>query len=257
MRRLLISALWMACAAAQFVTPAPSVMPAWLVPYPGASAENRQTGNAVESTYTAAAAPHEILAHFRNLFTSASLPFQPSPAGHGFLIRAAAPECDLDIVIRRRDPDTTVKVTCSPRLASTERMTNLRAQERAGRAQSDPMTKFDTPVYPQPKAPAAALSWPSWLVRVDGVRLSVDRFPGQLKSSFTSRPPREAIQAFYANLLSAHNYRVTQGLAAVPAQFGSWVQGSADADNQLGRRTVIWIKIRPAGQNFTVELSLQ
>jgi hypothetical protein len=257
MRCAVIAALSMACAAAQFVTPNPSVMPAWLVPYPGVSAENRPTGNSVESGYAVALPPHDVLAHFRTLFASAGLPFQPDPMGFGFLIRAAAPECDLDISIRRRDPDTTVKVTCSPRLAANEQMSNLRAQERSGYARSDPMKKFDTPVYPQPKAPLPPLTWPAWLVRVDGARLPVEKLPGQLKSSFTSQPTREAIQAFYANLLSSHGYRVNQGLAAAPEKFGSWVHASATPDSQLGRNVVISIKIKPVGQNFTVELTLQ
>jgi len=258
MRCFLMFALSMGCAAAQFVTPVPSVMPSWMVPYPGVSAQNRQVLNAVESTYTVAAAPHEVLAHFRTLFASAGLPFQPDPMGGGFLIRAAAPECDLDISIRRRDQNTTVKVNCSPRLAANEQMANLHAHWRAEQEQSDPMKKFDTPVYPQPKASAgAALRWPSWLVRVDGARLTIEKFPGLLKSTFTSSPTREGIQAFYARLLTAHNYRMTQGLAAAAEKFGSWVQGTADPDRELGRKVVIWIKIRPAGENFTVEVSLQ
>jgi hypothetical protein len=124
-------------------------------------------------------------------------------------------------------------------------------------AQSDPMKKFDTPVYPQPKVPTAPLTWPSWLVRVDGAALSVEKSPVRLSSSFVSAPTRDAIQYFYANLLNSHGYRVTQGLAAAPDKFGCWVQGSADTDNQPGRRVVIWIKIKPVGENFAVELSLQ
>jgi hypothetical protein len=260
--RALIAALSMTCAAAQFVTPVPSVMPAWLVPYPGASPQNRKIFNTVESTYAVAAAPHEILAHFRTLFGSAGLPFQPDPMGGGFLIRSAAPECDLEVSIRRRDVDTAVKVTCSPRLAANDYMERLRAQEKAEHAGSDPMKKFDTPVYPQPKTPLPPLTWPAWLVRVDGAPLPVEKSPGEkspgkLSSSFVSSPTRDAIQYFYASLLGSHGYRVTQGLATAPEKFGSWVQGTSDADSQLGRRVVIWVKIRPAGQDFAVELSLQ
>jgi hypothetical protein len=262
MRRALISVLSIgcvtaACAAGQFVTPAPSVMPAWLVPYPGAGAQSRRIFNTAESTYTVAAAPHDVLAHFRTLFVSAGLPFEPDSLGGGFLIRAGAPECDLDISIRRRDSNTEVKVTCAPRLAANEHMANLRAQEKAKQAASDPMKKFDTPVYPQPKAPLPPLTWPSWLVRVDGARLPAEKSPGGLSSSFVSRPTRDAIQYFYANLLTSHGYQVTQGLAAAPEKFGSWVQGTTEADGQLGRRVVIRVKIKPAGQDFAVELSLQ
>lgn len=257
MRRLPISALMTACvAAAQFVTPVPSVMPSWVAPYPGVSAESRRNGNSVESTYTAGAAPHDVLSHYRSLFVSAGVPFRPDPQGGGFLIRANVPECDLEIVIRGRYPDSTVKVTCSPRLEANERMIELRARERADHAQDNGMTKFDTPVYPTKSRPAP-LQWPSWLVRVDGARLPVEKLPGMLKSSFTSQPTREAIQQFYADLLSSHHYRVAQGVSPVPEKFGSWVQGTNDSDDELARRVVIWVKIRPVGQNFTVELSLQ
>jgi hypothetical protein len=253
--RCLIYALSMGCAAAQFVTPVPSVMPAWVVPYPGASAQDRKMLNSVESTYTVSVAPHDVLSHFRTLFASAGLPFQPDPMGGGFLIRAAAPECDLEVSIRRRDPDTTVKVNCSPRLAANEQMANEHARIRAEQDKTDPMKKFDAPVYPQPKGPVAPLTWPSWLVRVDGARLLVERLSGQLKSTFRSSPTREAIQAFYADLLSSHNYRVRQGVSPAVEKFGSWVEGTADLDN--GRHAVIWIKIKPAGENFDVELTLQ
>jgi hypothetical protein len=258
MRRALISALFTACAAAQFVTPVPSVMPGWLAPYPGASAQSRRIVNSVESSYTVAVAPHDVLAHFRTAFGSAGVPFEPDPMGGGFLIRAGAPECDLEISIRRRESDTAVKVSCSPRLAANEYMANLRTQERAAAAQSDPMTKFDKPVYPQPKAP---LTWPSWLVRVDGAALPVQKSAARLSSSFVSRPTRDAIQYFYADLLKSRGYRVTQsapqGQGAVPEKFGAWVQGTIDADSQLGRRLAISIKIKPAGQNFAVDLSVQ
>ena len=200
MRSLLISALSMACAAAQFVTPVPSVMPAWLVPYPSASAQNRQAGHGVESTYTIAALPHDILAHFRTLFASAGLPFLPDPMGHGFLIRAAAPECDLDISIRRRDPETTVKVTCSPRLEANERMANLRAQERAEHAQSDPMKKFDTPVSPGQDGSAPA-------------HLAVLAGPRGWRQTSGREVPRAAENLFYVDADQRSHPGFLRGLA--------------------------------------------
>ena len=257
MRRAAIFALSIISAAAQFVTPVPAVMPSWLVPYPGASPQTREVGKGVESTYLVPAAAHEVLAHFRTLFASAGVPFKPSPAGHGFLIRAAAPECDLAIHISRWEPNTQVKIACSPRFASTQRIVDEQAAARSARAQNDPMKKFDNPVYPEPKPAQSPLSWPSWLVRVDGAKLPIERFSGQLRSSFLSGPPQEGIQYFYANLLASHGYRVTQGASAVPEQFGSWVQANAKPDPELGRNISIWVKIKPAGQNFTVELSLQ
>jgi hypothetical protein len=52
-------------------------------------------------------------------------------------------------------------------------------------------------------------------------------------------------------------YRVTQGVAAVPEKFGAWVNGTAGQSSDSGRGVVVWIKIRPAGENFAVELSVQ
>jgi len=257
MRRAAVFALSMVSAAAQFVTPVPAVMPAWLTPYPGVSPQTRQAGKGVESIYLVPATAHDVLAHFRSLFASAGVQFEPSPAGHGFLIRAAAPECDLAIDISRWEPNTQVKINCSPRLASTQQILDEHAAARSALARNDPMKTFDNPVYPVPKPTLSPLSWPTWLVRVDGARLPVERFSGQLRSSFLSAPAREDIQYFYANLLALHGYRVTQGTSAVPEKFGSWVQGNISPDPELGRKISVWVKIKPAGQNFTVELSLQ
>ena len=257
MRQAALFALSIISAAAQFITPVPAVMPSWLTPYPGVSPETRQAGKGVESTYLAPSPAHDVLAHFRTLFASAGVPFEPSPAGHGFLIRAAAPECDLAIDISRWEPNTRVKVTCSPRLASTQHILDEHDAARSERARNDPMKKFDNPVYPEPKPAHAPLSWPSWLVRVDGARLPIEKVSGQLRSSFLSGPSREDIQYFYANLLASHGYRMTQGASAMPEKFGSWVLGTAKSDSDLGRNTSIWVKIKPAGQNFTVELTLQ
>jgi len=248
---LAILVLALRCAAGDFATPVPSVMPAWVRPYPGVSAENRRKGNSVESAFTVTAAPHDVLSHYRALFKSAAVPFDPDPMGGGFLIRALLPECDLEVAIRRQDPNTTVRVTCSPRLAATQRIidehTEEHAQARAAEDRSDGMKKFDTPVYPEHKA-SAPLVWPSWLVCVDGTKLRVERLPGQLKSSFRAMPPREAIQAYYTRLLAAHRYRVTSGL---------WLEATADPDVELGRRVVVWVKIKPAGEDFAVDITVQ
>lgn len=257
MRLALFATIWMAAAAAQFVTPVPAVMPAWIVPYPGVAAENRQVLNFAESSYRVPVEPHDVLAHYRKLFADAGQPFRPDAMGYGFLIRAAAPECDLSITLQRMDPGTQVKITCSPRLESNARIEEQQARDQArmDKAASDSMKKFDSPVYPQSK-PKTTLTWPSWLVRVDGVKLDIQRLPGQLRTSFVSAPTREAIQAYYAALLSSHGYRVTQGLAAVPAQFGLWIVATMP-DTETGLNRVIRVNIKPAGQNFNVEMSLQ
>jgi hypothetical protein len=86
MRRGVIFALSIVSAAAQFVTPVPAMMPS-----------------------------RDVLAHFQTLFASAGVPFEPWPAGHGFLIRAAAPECDLATEISRWEPNSDARSIRRPR----------------------------------------------------------------------------------------------------------------------------------------------
>jgi len=74
---------------------------------------------------------------------------------------------------------------------------------------------------------------------------------------FSVAPPRYAIEVFYADLLGAYGYHVNKSPSNSPEVFGSWVEGTADPDAELGRKTVIWVKIKPAGQNFNIEITVQ
>ena len=76
--------------------------PPWLKSYPGPTPIVRSSGTLVESSYTTAAQPEEIIQHYRTLFEAAGLPFQPNADGLGTSIRAEARECDLLIQIRSR-----------------------------------------------------------------------------------------------------------------------------------------------------------
>jgi len=257
MTRLLISPVLLACLAAQVSVqrPDPPVMPGWLVPYPGVSAQTRQSSILVESTYTAPVPPHDLVTHYRKLFASAGLRFQPSPAGYGFMIRADAPECHLFITIRRRDPDSDVRVTCAAKVAATGQTATRSEQADSDQRHADPMKKFDKPVYPEPKPSSPPVVWPAWLVRTDGAALKISRGVN-LTSSFTSNLPRASIQSFYADLLNSHGYRVTQSVAATPSNRRAWVEGSASPEGQPGRRVVIWVELKSAGEATSVEFRL-
>jgi hypothetical protein len=89
-------------------------MPAWLTPYPGAQAES---ANAVDTSYSVAARPEAVVAHYRKLITAAALPFVPNFDGMGTSIRAAATECDLLIRIRESDGGALVRVSCMAKTA--------------------------------------------------------------------------------------------------------------------------------------------
>ena len=256
MSRVLIWVLLLACAGALCGAQGPPEMPAWLVPYPGVTAQSRQTANGAEVAYTVEAPIQDVLAHFRKLVATKGLPFAPNDTGDGYFIRTAAAECDLAISIRARDADTAVKVTCSPKSALDQRLVQLPAHETGPSKETTGMKKFDKPVYPDAKA-AAALIWPAWLVRVDGARLGTQRLQGQLKSSFQAAPPRGDIETFYEKLLDLHGYKVIKGSAAAADKFGNWVQATADPDAQLGHKVVIWVKVKPVGANFDVEITVQ
>jgi len=262
--RRCVAALALACAAAQAGAQAAPAMPAWLVPYPGTSAETKQLSDGVEASYSAAASPRDVIAWFGKVFAEKGLKFEPLPTGDGYFVRADAPECGLAVSIRARSgrptlddpPDTAVKVTCTAKGTANQGTVWQTVKDPPVHDTTTAMKKFDKPVYPDAKA-SAALRWPSWLVAVDGGRLPVERLSGQLKSSFAAAPPRYAIEVFYADLLDAHGYRVNRSPANSPVVFGSWVQGTADPDPELGRKSVIWVKIKPAGQAFQVEITAQ
>ena len=241
--------------------------PGWLIPYPGASAETKQLSDGVEVSYSAAATPREVISWFRKVFADNGLKFEPMPTGDGYFARVGAPECGLAVSIRARaghstvddPPNTAVRLTCTAKGTVNQGTGNGQVWQAVKdppvHDTTDAMKKFDKPVYPDAKA--AALKWPSWLVAVDGGRLAVERYSGLLKSSFTAAPPRFATEVFYADLLDAHGYHVNKSPANSAEVFGSWVEGTADPDAELGRKTVIWIKMKPAGKAFQVEITVQ
>jgi hypothetical protein len=255
MRRLLICVLLVECAGAMCGAQGALEMPAWLVPYPGMTAESRQTASGAETAYTVDAPVSEVLGHYRRLVMQRGLAFKPNDTGDGFFVRVAAAECDLAISIRARNAETEVKVTCSPKTALDERLVQLPAHETGPSKETTGMKKFDKPVYPD--AVLAGIVWPSWLVRVDGAKLATRGEYGHLKSTFEAAPPRGDIETFYEKLLDLHGYRVTKGSAAAADKFGNWVQGTADPDAQLGHKVVIWVKVKPAGADFDVEITVQ
>jgi len=230
-------------------------MPAWLVPYSGVTAENRQTVSGAEAAYTADAPVQEVLGHYRRLVLQRGLAFKPNDTGDGFFVRVAAAECDLAISIRARDAETAVKVTCSPKMALDERLVQLPAHETGPSKETTGMKKFDKPVYPGEVL--AGIIWPSWLVRVDGAKLAARGEYGHLKSTFEAAPPRGDIETFYEKLLDLHGYRVMKGSAAAADKNGNWVQATADPDAQIGHKVVIWVKVKPAGADFDVEITVQ
>jgi hypothetical protein len=233
-------------------------MPSWLTPFLGAEVQTRNGGILLQSTYTAAAKPREVVDHYRKLFASAGLPFRPDAMGYGFMIRGMAEECDLTITIRNQGESSAVRITCAGITPEQRERTN-RVQKDAedfSQRSLQAMEKYDRPVYPQPKAPRPAPSWPPWLVHVQGTRLQIQIVPlGEmcyLKSVYTSRLARTDILSFYADLLTANGYQVRSQNASFPSR--AWLEADCYPDGRPGRGMVIRAELKPAGGATSVEL---
>jgi hypothetical protein len=220
-------------------------LPSWLVSYSGATTTVIAGDSFVESTYSLASQPRDLVEHYRKLFEAAGLPFQPNSDGVGTSIRAAAPECDLLIQIRSREEGAFVRVNCSAKTQSPASLSPGDVKVITGRPQSRvaPIGRVapagvasTAPSHPQshqsasdfmqmhqqkvaemglhrvhPDAPAPPLIWPSWLVNVNGAPLRTE--PGvdyskdaMLKARYTTTVPMTEIYRFYRELLSAHEY---------------------------------------------------
>jgi hypothetical protein len=228
-----------------FSQEAPS-FPPWLKSYPGPTPAVHSSGTLVESSYTAAAQPEEIIRHYRALFEAAGLPFQPNADGLGTSIRGEARECDLLIQIRSRADGTFVGVNCSAKTASSPASASAslptEVRENPSRPQSPRIGAVGisppAPPAPQPHtgsvdfmelhkqkaaemglglhrqhhdAPAPPLVWPSWLAHVSGAALrpaaGVDQSKNAtLRAQYTTNAPMTDIYHFYRDLLNAHEY---------------------------------------------------
>jgi hypothetical protein len=251
MKRILIGVLFVGFAAGQL---AAQVMPAWLTPYPGATPQSKRTDTTVESSYSVTAVPNDVLAHFQKVFDGQGVPFDSIGAPEGYYLHAEAPECNLEISMVRGGDHTAVKVTCTSKAPMVQRMVVVPVGGKDDEQPANPMKKSDKPVAPGAKP---ALAWPDWLVRVDGAKAPVQKLSGQLKSTFTAAPPRHDIESFYMDLLNAHDYQVRENLPMGSDDVGNWLEGTSEPDPKTKHKTVIRIKMRPAGQRLTVDITLE
>jgi len=257
MKRMLICVLFLCCAAGQLGA---QMMPVWLTPYPGTTPESKRTDTTVEASYSVAAVPKDVLAHFQKVFDNQGIPIDSIGAPEGFYLHADASECNLEISIVRSGASTAVKVICKSKAGSVQRMVVVPVggqEEQGDQAPSNPMKKFDKPVAPGAKAGPPVLSWPDWLVRVDGAKAPVRKLQGEMKSTFVAAGPRHDIESFYMDLLNAHDYQVTENLPMGSDDSGNWLLATSAPDPKTKHATVIRVKIKPAGQNLEVDITMQ
>ncbi len=272
---------------------APS-LPPWLETYPGARPTIQSSDSLVESSYTVAAQPDDLVAHYRKLFAAESLPFQPNADGIGTSIRAAARECDLLIQIRSHLEGTFVKVSCavnppasSPSSPSDVKVTSGRPQStRVGAASA-------TPARPQPSpssadvmqrhqqivaemgihrerhdAPAPPLIWPAWLVDIRGAAVRTQRGVDQSKNAvltarYTTNTPMTEIYSFYRDLLNSHEYPARSSMSTGQTITGvvqnalGYVEGSNYPDGAPGAYSVIHVSFDRDVLNGPITVTLR
>jgi hypothetical protein len=247
-----------------FSQEAPS-LPPWLESYPGAKPTIRSSNSLVESSYTIAAQPDDLVAHYRKRFAAAGLPFQPSGDGLGTSIRAEARECDLLIQIRSRSEGTFVKVDCSVKTQSSPSSSPSGIQVITGRPQStrvgtisgaDRMQRHQQIVAEmgihreRHDAPAPPLVWPSWLVDIRGAAVRTQSGVDQAKDAiltawYTTNTPMTEIYSFYRDLLNSHEYPARakmstgQTISGVLQNALGSVEGSNYPDGAPGAYSVI------------------
>ncbi len=223
------------------------IMPSWMTPYAGAREQTGTIGTRVWSNYSAKAPVAEIVEYYQGLFEGAGLTFHPVKNAMTTTIRGAPAECSLEIELHGMGAITSVSITCSA-------WTTGHMQGQA---------KFDQPVYPKAKAPLPPLAWPDWLVSCDPaespeIQKGVDRFKLRfLKAEFTTRQDRESIQAFYADLLNAHDYPVwIRSSGLTPPDRVAVVEGLHFLAGNPGPRFAMRVQLTPAAGAIQVELRI-
>jgi hypothetical protein len=264
-----------------------SSLPPWLESYPGAIPAVRSGDSLVESSYTIAAQPEDIMRHYRTLFESAGVPFQPNPDGIGTTIRASAPECDLLIQIRTRQEGSFVDVNCSsktqsaaPSLPVNVKVTTSRPQAPSTTSPPHPLTADELMEQHHkralemglhrvhPDAPAPPLVWPSWLVQVGGAPLRTERGvdfekDAMLKARYTTNLPMTEIYRFYRDLLNAHEYPARSSMSTGQTQSGiqqnalGHVEGFNYPDGAPGAYSIIHVSFDRSVLNGPITVTMR
>jgi hypothetical protein len=244
----------------------PSV-PAWLVSYPGASARTQATPRLVESTYETEASASDVIAHYRKLFEGAGMEFHPNFDGVGTSVRGVAAEGDVLILIRAQGKGTAVRVNVAAKavpvvVPAPAVVPEVKPRvERSGREHVQNMEKYDQPMRPPRRPPPPVLVWPAWLVNVDGSRLEIEKGVDNvglktLHCRYSSDAERNAIQAFYADLLNGHGFPVRMNSSASwPSRLKGWVEASDHAIGE-GPKIDIRIEVGPVGERMQVDIRL-
>jgi len=159
-----------------------------------------------------------------------------------------------------------IKLTAHPQVSYGHEITHkhnlppLPAPHRSSEAQektdewerksAERMQKYDKPVAPQPRP---AVSWPAWLVHIEGQPLHIQKTSSSwMSASYTTNMDSESIRAFYADLLAYNGYSVdpistgsSRLRSSGPSSHMGSVKGVAYPNGSPGPRVEVLVQFRP------------
>jgi len=140
------------------------------------------------------------------------------------------------------------------------------------RKSTEHMQKYDQPVAPRKGPPVPGLSWPSWLVHIEGQPLRMQKNVNNssrtaFTSSYTTNMDSDSIRAYYADLLTYNGYSVDPIYTNVqrvrsnsPASHMGSVKGVSYPSGNPGPRIEILVQFRPVdmrGSNLPMKVDLR
>lgn len=142
------------------------------------------------------------------------------------------------------------------------------AQEKADeweRKSTERMEKYDKPVAPQPRP---AVSWPAWLVHIEGQPLRAQKqSSSMISASYTTNMDSDSIRAYYADLLSYNGYSVDPIYTSSsrihsnsPSSHMGSVKGVSYPNGSPGPRIEILVQFRPVdmrGSDLPMKVDLR
>jgi hypothetical protein len=149
-----------------------------------------------------------------------------------------------------------------PPRPSAQTQEKINEQERQG---TERMQKYDKPVAPRPRP---AVTWPAWLVHIEGQPLRVQKTSSSwMTASYTTNMDSDSIRAFYADLLSYNGYSVdslpsgnSRLRASGPTSHMGSVKGVSYPNGSPGPRIEILVQFRPVdmrGSDLPMKVDLK
>ncbi len=172
----------------------------------------------------------------------------------------------------RYRPEITHRHKLPPLPTPSRSAKSQEAADELERKGTEHMQKYDQPVAPRKGPPVPGLTWPAWLVHIEGQPLRVQKTVNNssmtaFTSSYTTNMDSDSIRAFYADLLSYNGYSVdpisvngARARSGGPAAHLGSVKGVSYPNGSPGPRVEILVQYRPVdlrGSDLPMKVDLR